>query len=202
MRRITLAAVLLALGTTNSLAASAANTGPAAVSPGDYVVEPTHTRVQFSVSHMGFTNWFGDFTGVSGSLHLDPRHTDRDTLDIRIPVMSVSTTNTKLDGELRSAAWLDANTFPTIHFVGTTVSRTGPNSAAIRGNLTFHGVTKPVTLAVRFNGSGINPLDKNYTVGFDATATIKRSDFGVTIYLPLIGDLTTLRISAAFEKHN
>lgn len=86
------------------------------------------------------------------------------------------------------------------YFVSTKVVLTDSNKASITGNLSFHGVTKPVVLAASFNGAGINPLDKKYTVGFDASATIKRSEFGVNTYLPLIGDEATLGISAAFEK--
>ena len=200
MKRFITAAAI-ALGTTGVFAAGPANPDPAAVTAGDYAVEPHHTRVQFSISHMGFTSWYGDFTGVGGSMRLDPAHVENSAVDITIPVASLLTTNTKLDGELKSATWLDASTFPTIHFVSTKVERTGSATANITGNLTFHGVTRPVVLAARFNGAGINPMDKAYTVGFDATTTILRSDFGVTAYLPLIGDPVTLRISVAFEKH-
>ena len=110
-----------------------------------------------------------------------------------------STTNEKLDGELRGDQWLDAGKFPDAHFVSRTVTETGPNSADVLGDLTLHGVTKPVTLHVSFNGAGTNPIDKAYTVGFDARGTIKRSDFGVTKYVPLVGDEVDLIISAAFE---
>jgi polyisoprenoid-binding protein YceI len=188
-------AVLLALATS----AVAANTNPATVTAGAYVVEPAHTRVQFAVSHIGFTQFFGDFTGAKGTLVLDPAKIADAKVDITLPVDSVSTTNTKLDGELKSADWLDATAYPTIRFVSTKVVRTAPGKATITGNLTLHGVTKPVVLAASFNGSGVNPLDKNYTVGFDATTTFKRSDFGVKTYLPMIGDDTAVRISAAFE---
>ena len=68
------------------------------------------------------------------------------------------------------------------------------------GDFTLHGVTKPVVLKASFNGSGVNPLSKGYTVGFNATTSILRSDYGVKTYLPLIGDAVTIRISAAFEK--
>jgi polyisoprenoid-binding protein YceI len=78
----------------------------------------------------------------------------------------------------------------------------GARTALITGDLTFHGVTKPVVLKTTFNASGVNPLDKGTTVGFNATTTIKRSDFGVKTYVPLIGDDVTLRISAAFERKN
>lgn len=180
--------------------AIAADTNPAAVQAGRYAVETAHTRVQFSVSHMGFSNWYGDFTGVTGALTLDPKAVSAAKVDITIPVASVSTTNTVLDGELKSADWFDAGQYPTIRFVSTKVVQTAPGKADITGDLTFHGVTKPVVLAATFIGAGDNPMSKKYTVGFDATATLKRSDYGVKTYVPMIGDETTLRISAAFEK--
>jgi polyisoprenoid-binding protein YceI len=180
--------------------ATAADSDPSAASSGHYAVEPVHTRVQFSISHLGLTNWYGDFTGVTGSLNLDVKNVPASTVDISIPVASISTTNAKLDGELKSPDWFNAAQYPTIHFVSTKVEQTAPNKALITGNLTFHGVTKTVVLAASFNGAGINPISKAYTVGFDGTTTIRRSDFGVSTYLGLIGDETTLRISAGFEK--
>lgn len=177
-----------------------ANPSPAAVKAGTYKVETTHTRVQFAVSHMGFSEWYGDFTGVTGTLSLDPKALAKAKVDVSIPVDSVTTTNAKLDGELKDAAWFDATAYPTITFTSTKVTPTGPRTANIAGNLTFHGVTKPVVLKASFLASGTNPMTKGYTVGFNATTAIKRSDFGVKTYVPLIGDDVTLRISAAFEK--
>jgi polyisoprenoid-binding protein YceI len=199
MYRFASAAVLF-LHASGALAAGPANPDPAVVIAGTYNVEPSHTRVQFTVSHMGFTNWYGDFTGASGSLRIDPKDVAASKVEISIPTASVSTTNTILDGELKSADWFDAAKFPTIRFVSTAVKPTGPGTADITGDLRFHGVTRPVVLAARFNGAGVNPIDKAYTLGFDATTTIKRSDWGVKTYVPLIGDETVLRISAAFEK--
>ncbi|CAN5371732.1 YceI family protein [soil metagenome] len=204
MKNIATSAALLLLAATSAYAAAPvstiASTNPATVTAGTYAVEPGHTRVQFSVLHMGFTNWNGDFTGVSGSLILNPKNVAASKLDISIPVASVTTTNAKLDGELKSADWFDAEGFPTIHFVSTKIVRVAGNKATITGNLTFHGVTRPVVLAAVFNGAGVNPMDKNYTVGFDATTKILRSDFGVKTYVPVVGDETTIHISAAFEK--
>lgn len=177
-----------------------ANPAPAAVQAGNYTVETTHTRVQFTVSHMGFSDWYGDLTGVTGTLSLDPKAPAAAKVDITIPVSSISTTNATLDGELKSEAWLDAGKYPDIRFTSTGVTPTGPRTANIAGNLTFHGVTRPVVLKAAFLASGVNPLSKGYTVGFNATAALKRSDFGVKTYIPLIGDEVTLRISAAFEK--
>jgi len=180
--------------------AQAAQTAPAAVQAGVYSVEPIHTRVLFSVSHMGFTTWYGDFSNVSGALKLDPKAPEKSTVEIHIPVDTVSTTNAKLDGELKGDKWFDAAQYPDIAFKSVKVVATGEGTARLIGDLTFHGVTRPVTLAVKFNAAGVNPLDKKYTVGFNATGSIKRSDFGVNTYLPLIGDEVGLIISAGFER--
>ena len=180
--------------------AAPANTDPAAVTAGRYTVEPSHTRLQFSLSHMGFTNWYGDLTDASGTLVLDPKNPAAAKVDVTLPVASVATTNAKLDEELRGPQWLDANAYPTIRFASTRVEHTGPQTATVTGDLTFHGVTNSVTLEAIFNGAGADPMTKAYTVGFDGTATIRRSDFGVDTYVPLIGDTVDIRISAAFVQ--
>jgi polyisoprenoid-binding protein YceI len=174
---------------------------PATVQEGAYSVEPYHTRVLFSVAHLGFTTWYGEFTKVSGTLNLMPKDVAKSTLEIHIPVASVSTSNAKLDGELKSADWLDATQFPEIVFKSDKITKTGKDTGEVTGTLTFHGVTKPVTLAVKFNAAGVNFLDKKYTTGFEVSGKIKRSDFGVKTYLPAIGDEVNLIISAGFE-HN
>ena len=201
--KIYAALVAASLTVTSAIALAQAPTDitrdPAAVQAGAYDVEPLHTRVLFSVSHLGFTTWYGEFTGVSGSLNLDPKKPTGSALEIHIPVGTVSTTSAKLDGELKSDAWLDAGQFPEMVFKSTKVVETGKDAAKVTGDLTLHGVTRPVTLAVKFNGAGTNPLDKKYTAGFEVSGKIKRSDFGVKTYVPLIGDDVDLIISAGFE---
>ena len=173
---------------------------PAAVQAGTYAIEPIHTRVLFAVSHMGFSTWYGNFVQARGALTLDPKNPVAAKLDVELPIGSVTTTNAKLDGELKSAQWLDAAKFPTAHFVSRTVVPKDGGTADVTGDLTLHGVTKPVTLHVSFNGAGVNPLDKHYTAGFEVRGTIHRSDFGVSKYVPLIGDDIELIISAPFER--
>ena len=182
------------------LHAQVSDPAPAAAQAGNYKVETSHTRVGFAVNHFGFSDWFGEFADVTGTLSIDPARIEKAKVAVTIPVATVSTTNATLDGELVSADWFDAETYPTIQFVSTKVVRTGERTADVTGNLTFHGVTKPVTLKASFNAGGVNPMSKAYTVGFNASGTIKRSDFGVTKYVPVVGDDVTLRISAAFEK--
>ena len=181
-------------------AAQAQAPGPASVPAGTYAVEPYHTQVGFSVLHMGFTNYGGVFSKASGDLTLDPKTLAATKLDISVPVESVATTSTKLDGELRGDQWLDAAKYPTMTFHSTKIVRTGPKTADVAGELTLHGVTKPVVLKAQFVGSGANPMSKAYTVGFQVTGDIKRSDFGVKTYVPLISDEVQLNIAAAFEK--
>ena len=181
-------------------AAFAADTNPASVKAGTYALDPSHARVQFAVSHMGFSEWYGDFSGVTGALTIDPARIEAAKVEVTIPVASVSTTNATLDGELKSADWFDAARYPTIRFVSTQVVKTAADKATVTGDLTFHGVTKPVTLNAVFYGAGDNPMSKKATIGFNATVVLKRSDFGVKTYVPMIGDETTLRISAPFEK--
>ena len=193
---VALGAVLLA----GSAFAQMASQDPKTVQAGTYAVEPYHTRVLFSVTHFGFTTYWGDVTGVSGSLTLDPKNAAADQVSVSIPVSSVSTTNGKLDGELKSPMFLDATTYPTITFVSKSVKRTGPTSAVVTGDQTQHGVTRPVTLDAKFNAGGSNPMSKKYTVGFDAHGKINRSDFGVKTFVPMVSDQVDITISAAFEK--
>ncbi len=173
---------------------------PAKLVAGDYAVEPSHTRVMFGVMHMGFTMYYGNFTGASGTLHFAPTNPAAMQVAVSVPVATVTTTNAKLDGELKSADWLDAGKFPTMTFKSTSVTQTGASMADVTGDLTLHGVTKSVVFHTIFNGGGKNPLDQKATVGFQASARIKRSDFGVSTYVPMIGDEVLVILSAAFEK--
>ena len=166
----------------------------AAVKAGSYVTDPNHSQVAFSVTHFGFNVYHGLFGGITGSLTLDPRTAAAARVSIDIPIAQVVTTSSKLNEHLQSADFLDAARFPTAHFESTSVV------ARIAGNLTLHGVTKPVVLDARFIGAGTNPMNKAETVGFEATTTIQRSQFGIAKYVPAVTDAVDLRITVAFER--
>ena len=183
-----------------ALAEYAPDPNPADVKAGSYKVEPSHTRILFAVSHMGFTTWYGEFTGASGTLTLDPKNLAATKFDITLPAKTISTTNTKLDGELNSPEWFNTAKYPVIEFKSESVVQTGKTTADVTGELTFHGVTRPETLQVSFNAAGINGLTNQYTAGFEATGVLKRSDFNQSTYVPLIGDDVRLIISAAFVQ--
>lgn len=175
---------------------------PAQIPAGNYAVDPNHTQVGWRVSHMGFSNYAGGFSDVSGTLQLQPKDPAASKLSIKIPVASVATTSAKLTDELKGDQWLDGGKFPEMTFVSTKVTPAGKDRAKVTGDLTLHGVTKPVTLDVTLVGAGVNPLDKKMTVGFEAMGVVKRSEFGVKTYLPLIGDDLHLTIAGAFEKQD
>lgn len=170
------------------------------VQPGMYEVEPAHTQVGFSVLHFGFTNYLGLFSNVSGKLALDTKNPSASKLHVEIPIDSVQTTSAKLDEELKGDQWFNAAQFPKATFQSNAFRLTGPNRGIVKGNLTLHGITKPVSLNVRFIGAGVNSLDNKYTAGFEATGDIKRSDFDVKMYVPYVADDVHLRINGAFEK--
>lgn len=178
-------------------AARAADTGPQS---GAYAVEPNHTEVLFGVKHLGFSTYYGQFPGASGALILDGANPAASQLDVSVPVASVMTANKTLNDELASAQWLDAGKYPAMTFHSTKITMTGPATADVTGDLTLHGVTAPVTLKASFNRGAPNPMNKRYTIGFEAAGKIKRSVFGVATYLPMIGDDVDLILSAAFER--
>ena len=202
MKRFLLAAAVSALvtGAAAPLAtAQVATPDPAAVKGGHYKVDPLHTQVIFSISHLGFTDFYGSFSGVTGDLQLDTAAPANSKLGVTIPAQSILTTVPKLTEELKGEQWFDAAKFPTATFTSTRVVRTGDGTANIVGDFTLHGVTKPVTLSAHLVGSGVNPLDKATTAGFEATGVIKRSDYGIKQYLPVLGDDIHLTIVGSFE---
>jgi polyisoprenoid-binding protein YceI len=174
---------------------------PSRVVAGSYQVNPEHTQLLFTISHLGFSEYTGMFTMPTGTLTIDPSHLSASKVDVTFPIDKVCTTVAALDEHLQTADFFDAAKFPTAHFVSTKVTVTGHGGATIDGNLTLHGVTRPISLDTRFVGAGkgvMGPPTPN--IGFAATTMIKRSDFGMTGGIPLISDDVLLTINAAFEK--
>jgi polyisoprenoid-binding protein YceI len=198
MIRSLVAAAVVSAALAGTARAQVSTTNPNDVRPGSYAVEPSHTRVLFAVSHMGFTTWYGQFTNVSGTLVLDPKDPSKSSITVSIPSATITTTNAVLDAKLKGGDWLGVSSYPSIVFKSTSVHPTGNNNAIIDGDLTLHGFTHPVVLQAHFNGAGMDPITRDYTVGFEANTRIKRSAFGVNTYVPLIGDDVTVTISAAF----
>jgi polyisoprenoid-binding protein YceI len=164
-----------------------------------YELDPAHTYPHFSVSHLGFSTMRGRFNTTSGTVTLD-KDKGTGTVEIEIDVNSIDTAHAKRDEHLRGPDFFNATEFPKMTYKSTKVTINKDNSAVVEGNLTIMGVTKPVTLNVVKMNCGVHPFNKKEVCGFDATATIKRSDFGMKYGLPAIGDEITMNIEAEGVK--
>ena len=160
-----------------------------------YKLDAAHTSVVFEISHFGFSEPSGKFAMIDGTLTLDQANPAASKVSATITINNMVTGVPKLDEHLRSDAFFDIAKFPTAFFESTSVDVTGKDAALVHGNLTVHGITQPVTLNVRLNKIGENMMKKP-TAGFSATAIVKRSDFGMTAYLPGLGDEVKLSITS------
>jgi polyisoprenoid-binding protein YceI len=173
---------------------------PEQVPAGTYVLDSKEALVRYTTIHMGMTEFWGSFPNASGTLTIDPKAIGQTKVDIRVPIVGVETTNRELNAEFISSEFFDFAKFRSAHFVSTEVVRTGPRTARMTGDLTLHGVTRPVVLNVTFNNAGPNSFSKELTLGFKAEGVLKRSDFGIGKYVPIVSDDTQITISAAFVK--
>ncbi|MFA7588106.1 MAG: YceI family protein [Novosphingobium sp.] len=172
---------------------------PAQVQSGTYVLDPAHGKITWSVDHMGFSTYVGQFTDVNATLKLDVANPSASKLQANVKTDSVNSLNTALDQHLKTADFLDTAKHPTAGFEASRIRMIDADSAEISGNLTLRGVTKPIVITADFNQAGINPVDQQYSVGFDGHARIKRSEFGVAYGLPVLGDDVTLHFEAEFK---
>ena len=171
-----------------AVVAVAPNAAP--VPKGAYVVDKPHTSLVFRVSHMGFSFYTGRFAGVDAQLQFDPAHITGSRLDVTIDPRSIAADNAppRFMDTLAGKDWLDAEHFPLMKFRSQSVESTGEKTFRIRGELTLHGVTKPLTLEARYNGGYAgHPYDPHARIGFSAHGSLKRSDFGVSYGIPAPG---------------
>ena len=178
-------------------AAQPAEPAPAAINiaSGTYKMDPAHTMVLAQWNHMGFSNPSAHFGNAEGTLVYDATDVTKSTVEVTLPLSGLNSFTAKFDEYLRSADFFDAAKFPTATFKSTKVEAAGTNKLTVTGDLTVKGTTKPVTLDVTINGAGEHPMAKVPSVGFDATTTLKRSDFGVGAYAPAVSDEVKVRIT-------
>lgn len=169
--------------------------GQALAAPETYKIDPGHTAVTWHASHFGYSSPAGKFMNIEGSIVIDQDAPQNSHVSVTIPVDKVNTGLEKFDEHLKSADFFDVAKYPTATFKSSKVELTGENTAKVMGDLTLHGVTKPVTLDVTLNKIGKNPFGKQ-TAGFTATTTIKRSEFGIVTYLPGIADDIKINIES------
>jgi polyisoprenoid-binding protein YceI len=148
-----------------------------------YTLDPYHTQVAWSVDHFGFSHPSGKFANITGTLTLDEAQPANSQVNATITIANLVTGIDKLNEHLFSDKFFDAAKFPVATFRSTSIELTGKDTAKVVGDLTVHGITKPVVLDVTLNKIGQNMMNKK-TAGFSATTTVKRSDFGMAAFLP------------------
>jgi polyisoprenoid-binding protein YceI len=196
---IVLALMLSGAAHAQEAAPPAPTTDPTQVRSGAYRLDSAHGKITWSLGHLGFSTYYGQITDVVAEATLDAKAPQASRISVTIGTPSITGLNDKLDAHLKSPDFFDTQKFPTATFVSTSVEPTSPTTARVNGTLTLKGVTKPVSFDATFNQAGLHPVDKLYTVGFDGRAVIKRSEFGITAYLPMVGDEVTLRLEGEFK---
>jgi len=170
---------------------------------GTYSIDPTHASVTFKVAHLGLSSYTARFTKIDATLKFDPAHPEGAKLTVSIDPASIRTDYPFPEKEnfdkvlAESDKWFNAGKFKAITFASTGIKMTGDKTADVTGTLTLLGVAKPVTMKVTFNkGYASHPMSKKAALGFSGTATVKRSEFGMTNLVPFVGDDVAVLIEA------
>lgn len=167
----------------------------ALAAPVDYKIDPTHTATVFSWNHFGFSIPSANFSDIQGVIKVDNAKPANSSVDVTIPVSSVNTNVPALDKEFQQEGWFNAAKYPNITFKSTKVETKDKKHFKITGNLTVKGITKPVVLDAVLNKQGEHPMAKVPAIGFNATTSFNRSEFGIGNYVPNVGDKITVNIT-------
>lgn len=173
---------------------------PASAQVERYKFDDPHTQVVFMVNHMGFSNSIGKFTDYEGTIEFNRDEPAKSTVEVTIETDSLDFADDTWNEHVEAADMLNVEKFPTMTFKSTNIDVTGEKTAKITGDLTLLGVTKPVVLDTVFNNAGKAPMGNVYKAGFSATGTLKRSDFGMTKGIPMVGDEIKLIIEVEANR--
>ena len=214
MRLLFAAAAALTLAACNQPAEAPATTEAPPVEvnapTGEYTLDPNHTTVTIRAQHFGLAHYVLRFNKVSGTLNFNAETPAQSTIQASVDVTSLDTPytgNRDFDSELQNSSWLDSTGFATATFTSTAVEQTGSNTARVTGDLTIKGQTHPVTFDVTYDGShSPHPMGMQVSsIGFSASATIQRSQFGINELIPRAGndgvsDAVEILIEAEFQR--
>ncbi|MCV2891999.1 YceI family protein [Lentibacter sp. XHP0401] len=176
-----------ALGVTLATAAQA--------EPVTYVLDSSHSQIVFSYDHLGFSTTTGMFSGFEGTIALDAENPAASSVEVSFPAQSLITGWPEREAHFLSDDFFGAEANPVVTFKSTSIEVTGENTGLITGDLTMNGITKTVVLDATMNQLADHPMAKLPWAGFDATATLLRSDFDMGQFAPFVGDEVALNIS-------
>lgn len=168
------------------------------VQPGRYTLDPHHWNVSFDVEHFKYSRFVMRFDKVTGDLNWPANGIEQSSVNIVIDASSLDTNVPILDKMVKGPQMLDAEQFSSIQFKSTQFHSDGDDKGTLVGDLTLHGVTRPITLSVHFNGHSPDPLNKLETLGFSAEGTFSRAQFGLATWYPAVGDDVHVAIQAEF----
>lgn len=173
---------------------------------GTYTLDKTHASLIWKVSHLGLSDYVARFTDFDATIQLDTQDPTKSSVTATINPASVETDypnpeKEDFDAKLRSEEWLNTSAFPKITFTSTKLVKEDDDEGELTGELTFLGVTKTITLEVELEGATTkHPFAQKAALGFSASGTIKRSEFGFDTYIPTIGDEVEIEINAEFMQ--
>ena len=197
MRSMSLA-VVLSLAVASMAAADAQSRDPVKAPAGAYELDPRHASLIVRVVHMGFSHYTMRFTGLSGGFTYDPGDWRNTKVVITVDPKSIDTEDGAFNRTV--AGYFEPDKYPVIQFASTSLTPTAEGEGKLAGDLTLHGVTKPVTLDVQFNGVGPGLLGAGTRMGFSGAGRIKRSEFNVTGGRPWAGDDVDLQFDVEFVR--
>ena len=186
---------------TTLIAAALSTAGLAAHAEAEkYVLDASHSQVVFSYNHLGFSTTYGMFSGFEGEVMFDQADPAASSVNVSMPVMSMFTGWEKREGHFLSGDFFGAEEGDMITFSSTAIEVTSDDTAKITGDLTMNDITKSVTLDAKLNKAGDHPQAGKPWAGFDATATVLRSDFGLGKFAPFVSDEVAVQISIEAMK--
>ncbi len=183
-----------------AVSALLATTLNASADPSAYTFDPMHTEVRFCWNHLGISRQCAHFTSYDGELLYDEADPEKSQLKVTFKTDSIETLVPIFNEHMKGDKLFDARKFPEATFQSTKFERTGEKTGRVTGDLTVHGVTKPVMLNVTFNFAGIQPMSKKQTLGVGATTNVKRTDFGVSAAAPFVSDEVLIEIQTEMYK--
>ena len=194
MKQTLTAAALVAMGVTGMGASAALAEAEA------YTLDSSHSQVVFSYNHLGFSTTYGMFSGFEGEIVFDEDDPANSSVTVSMPLMSMFTGWEEREEHFMSDDFFDASEGDMITFTSTSIEVTGEDTAQITGDLTMNDVTKSVVLDTTLNQKADHPMQNKPWLGFDATTTLLRSDYGVGGFAPVVSDEVEVRISLEAEK--
>ena len=173
---------------------------PALAAPEAYVLDASHSQIVFSYNHLGFSTTYGMFSGFEGQISFDAENPAASSVSVAFPVKTMLTGWQARFDHFMSPDFFGAADDEPVSFVSTAIEVTGDTTARITGDLTLNGVTRPVVLDARLNQKGDHPMEGKPWLGFDATTSVLRSDFGLGMFAPYVSDEVQISISVEAMK--